>query len=139
MGSRSSPPHAPGSPGVSVFRRALADCLPAAATLGLALLLRHWVVEPTQLGHFCDPRPWEGWCAARTLVIESFVQQRIGWLALAAGVAGFVTGRRWLARLALAAGAFGLVLYAYEPSAIGALLGGVVLVRSSRPSSRASA
>lgn len=130
---------APGLPGAFALRRAVWACWPMALALVLALLLRHWVVEPANIAHFCDPQPWEGWCAGRTLVISSFVHQRIGWLALGAGLFAFATGRPGPARLALAAGAAGLVLYSYEPSAIGALLGGLVLVRSNRPSVRASA
>ncbi|MFP5407191.1 MAG: hypothetical protein ACLGHY_12930, partial [Gammaproteobacteria bacterium] len=89
--------------------------------------------------HFCDPQPWQGWCAGRTAVIMGFLHQRIGWLALALGVLAFLTSRRSLGQLALIVGAVGLVLYSYEPSAIGALLGALALVRSGRPSVRASA
>jgi hypothetical protein len=106
---------------------------------GLALLLRHRVVEPTSIAYVCDPRPWEGWCAARSLLVMSFMHQRIGWLALAVGIVAFASGRPGFARLALAAGAAGLVLYSYEPSAIGALLGGLVLVRKKSSSMRAIA
>ena len=139
MGSRHALPSTPGTPGVSVIRRFVADCWPAFVALGLAGLLRHWVIEPASFAHLCDPQPWHGWCAARTLVIQGFVHQRVGWLALAVGLLAFATGRRRLAQLALAAGSFGLVLYSYEPSAIGALLGGLVLVRNKRPSRCASA
>ena len=71
--------------------------LPALAGLGLALIVRHVVVEPTAIAHGCDLDPWAGWCAPRTVLIHSFVQQRIGWLAFAAGVASIVIRRssRW--------------------------------------------
>lgn len=129
---------APRQPGLRV-RRAIAVVLPTALALAAALVVRHWVVEPAALAHFCDPQPWQSWCAARTALIMGFVHQRIGWLALVLGILAFATSRRSLGQLALVTGALGLVLYSYEPSAIGALLGALALVRSGRPSVRASA
>lgn len=111
--------------------RLLRTLWPALLALALAWLARHLVVEPAAYAHACDPSPWAGWCAARTAIIRTFVHQEIGWLALAAGIAATVWRRRWLARVALAAGAAGLVLYSFEPSAVGALLGALVLARAS--------
>ena len=109
--------------------RLLRTLWPALLALTLAWLARHLVVEPAAYAHACDPSPWAGWCAARTAIIRVFVHQEIGWLALAAGMGATVWRRRWMARLALAAGAAGLVLYSFEPSAVGALLGALVLAR----------
>jgi hypothetical protein len=133
--SSGRPPRQPGSRA----RRAIAVALPTLLALAAALVVRHWVVEPAAVAHFCDPQPWQSWCAARTALIMGFVHQRIGWLALGFGVLAFATSRRSLGQLALVTGALGLVLYSYEPSAIGALLGALALVRSGRPSVRASA
>ena len=120
-------------------RRAAVVCLPTLLALAAALAVRHWVIEPAAVAHFCDPQPWEGWCAGRTAVVMSFVHQRIGWLALGLGALAFALSGRRLAHVALVTGALGLVLYSYEPAAIGALLGALALVRSGRPSVRASA
>jgi len=109
--------------------RLLRTLWPALLALAFAWLARHLVVEPAAYAHACDPSPWAGWCAARTAIIRTFVHQEIGWLALAAGIGATVWRRRWMARLALAAGAAGLVLYSFEPSAVGALLGALVLAR----------
>ncbi len=113
--------------------RALPAVLRRAAPFGIgvaiALLVRHLVVEPAPVAHLCDPAPWAGACALRTLVILGFTTQGIGWAALAAGLASTVLRARLLAQAALALGGAGLVLYSFAPSAFGALLGMLVLVR----------
>lgn len=102
---------------------------PAAIALVLALLARHLVVEPAHIAHACDPEPWAGWCAARTLLIVAFSTHAIGWISLGAGIAATLTRSRLAAQVALVAGSAGLVLYSFERSAFGALLGLLVLAR----------
>ena len=94
-----------------------------------ALALRFFAIEPSHLGHLCDPAPWSGWCAARTALIMAFRFQEIGWAALLVGVVATFVRRPWIGQLALALGLAGLVLYSYEPAVIGALLGALVLLR----------
>ncbi|HYF59646.1 MAG TPA: hypothetical protein VEA81_11895 [Burkholderiaceae bacterium] len=115
---------APPRPGL---RTALAV---AAAVLAVTLALRHFAVEPEAIAHACDPAPWTGACALRTALITTFVNQEVGWLALAAGALATVLRGPRLALLALACGAAGLVLYSYEPAGVGALLGLLVLARA---------
>lgn len=115
--------------GASRAKRALAYAAPVLLVLALALVLRHAVVEPAAIAHACEPAPWSGWCAGRTLLVLGFATQGIGWLALAAGVLATLRRGRRSAWLAVLAGAAGLVLYSFEPSAFGALLGLLVLVR----------
>jgi hypothetical protein len=100
--------------------------------LALALVLRVYAIEPSHIGHACDLSPWSGWCAARTALIMAFRFQELGWAALAAGIAATLLRRAWLGQLALALGLAGLVLYSYEPAAVGALLGALVLFRPRR-------
>ena len=59
--------------------------------------------------------------------------------ALAVAVLAFATAKALPARIALAAGLVGLILYSYEPSAVAVLLAALALVRSRRQSIRASA
>jgi hypothetical protein len=103
----------------------------ASIALSAALALRHGAIEPASIAHACDPAPWSGLCALRSLAVRLFLNQEIGWLALAAGVAASVLRGTRLATTALATGAAGLVLYSVEPAAVGALLGALVLVRAS--------
>lgn len=103
------------------------------SAFAVALALRHAVVEPAEFAHGCDPNPWTGWCAPRTLLLQTFVEQRVGWLALAAGVGALCSRRaprlqRWLVRVALVCGCAGLILYSYEPSAVGVLLAALSLI-----------
>jgi hypothetical protein len=100
-----------------------------------AYALRLLAIEPSHIGHACDPNPWSGWCAARTTLIMSFRFQEIGWAALAVGVVATFARRQWLGQVALALGFAGLVLYSYEPAVIGALLGALVIFRP-RPDPR---
>ncbi|RPH45966.1 MAG: hypothetical protein EHM87_04270 [Burkholderiales bacterium] len=90
-------------------------------------------MEPAAIAHACDPAPWSGACALRSAVILGFVNQEVGWFALAAGVLAMLLRGGRLAVLAVCAGLAGLVLYSYEPSAIGLLLGVLVLARSRAP------
>jgi hypothetical protein len=100
--------------------------------LAAAIALRLLVIEPSHIGHACDPAPWSGWCAARTALVMSFRFQEIGWAALVVGIVATFVRRRWLGQLALALGFAGLVLYSYEPAVVGALLGTLVIVRPRR-------
>lgn len=103
----------------------------AAVVALAALALRALAIEPAAIAHACDPAPWQGACAARTALLRTFVHQEIGWFAFAAGTVATVLRVPRLATVALAAGAAGLVLYSFEPAAVGALLGLLVLVRAS--------
>ncbi len=108
--------------------------------LALALALRFFAVEPSHLGHLCDPAPWSGWCAARTALVMAFRFQEIGWAALLVGLIATFVRRIWIGQLALALGFAGLVLYSYEPAVIGALLGVLALLRPApaRPAAHAA-
>jgi hypothetical protein len=107
--------------------------------LAAAIALRLLVIEPSHIGHACDPAPWSGWCAARTALVMSFRFQEIGWAALVVGIVATFVRRRWLGQLALALGFAGLVLYSYEPAVVGALLGTLVIVRPRRDLQRPGA
>lgn len=108
--------------------RLRAFALPLLA-LAVALALRVFVIEPSYIGHACDPEPWSGWCAARTALIMTFRFEEIGWVALVLGMLATFLRRAWLGQSALALGLAGLVLYSYEPAVIGALLGALVIFR----------
>ena len=130
-----SAPPSDASPRWTGARRAARRAAPSVLALAIALILRLAVVEPAAIAHACDPAPWAGWCAARTLLVHGFATQGIGWLSLAAGVIATLrrqprVAQRAIAQLALAAGSAGLVLYSFEPAAAGALLGLTALVRA---------
>lgn len=126
-------------PVVRALPAVLRQAAPFGGAVALALVVRHLVIEPAPIAHICDPDPWAGACAVRTLVLLAFVRQGIGWVAVAAGLVATLMRRRRLAQLALVAGGAGLVLYSFTLSAIGALLGLLVLARERRGPMQASA
>lgn len=133
----------PESLGAAPVVRALPGVARRAAPFGLAvalaLLVRHLVVEPAPIAHVCDPAPWAGACALRTIVVLSFVTQGLGWAAFVAGLGAIVARSTRLAQAALVLGGAGLVLYSFALSAFGALLGMLVLARHGGTPAQASA
>jgi hypothetical protein len=107
--------------------------LPLALVLGslaAAQGLRHGLVEPATLTAACDASPWQdARCALRTLTLQAFVQQRLGFAAL--GLALLATWLRWrpAALAALVPAAAGLVLYSSNLAAPALLLAALVCVR----------
>lgn len=97
----------------------------AAGAAALAAAARYRWVEPQEWSLLCDPAPWQPGCVGRSLVIQSFIDQRLAWVALGLALAAGLLRLRWLAAVALAAGTAGLVLYCAglgAPAALSALL-----------------
>ncbi len=113
--------------------RSLAPALAiAAVAVALASAARFGLVEPPAMAAACDPAPWEGACALRTLLVGAFHEARLGWAALALALLATVTRRRDVAGLALAAGCAGAVLYSAGASVPAALLAALVYARPPR-------
>lgn len=104
---------------------------------GLALLvvvlgLRYGVVEADLLPRDCSAgtEAAGAWpCGLKWLLVQTFHDQRVGWFSLGSGVLAFALSCRRLAWAAWMSGIAGLVLYSYDPAAVGVLLGLFVLVR----------
>ena len=108
--------------------------LSAALAAGISCaVIRYQLVEPVVWINTCAQNPWDGWCAMRSIAIELFVQQRIGWFAVALGLFGAVIRHRVLAGLGLITGTAAVLLYAAELGALGVLLGLLGLVGQSPP------
>jgi hypothetical protein len=102
----------------------------AAASLLLARLARHRLVEPADLTAACDAAPWSDLaCTLRTLVIQAFAAQRLALAALGCGLLATLTRSRALALAGLATGCAALVLYSVWLAAPAVLLAALVLVR----------
>ncbi len=98
--------------------------------LGAALWARHALVEPAGLTATCDAAPWQDTlCTLRSLVVQGFVQQRLGLLALLLALVAVATRWRWAAWPALASGSAALVLYCADIAAPAVLLAALVCVR----------
>lgn len=96
------------------------------------LALRYGVIEADLLPRDCsggaDAAPaWQ--CSLKWLLVHSFLDQRVGWLSLATGGLAFALSCRRLAWVGWLSGIAGLVLYSYDPAAVGVLLALFVLVR----------
>ena len=112
------------------LRVALIGLALAATALALAGLARSQLVEPAHWSAACDAAPWQGaWCAVRTALIEAFVSQRIGLVALAAAIGAAVLRNQPLAYAALGLGCGGLVLYSVSAAAPAVLVAALVLAR----------
>ena len=104
----------------------------SAVVLAAVLGIRYGLLEAGRLPTDCGGSLAEGvagWCGVKWLVIQSFLQQRLGWVSFACGVLAFTTRRRWAAWAGWLTGLGGLVLYSFDLAAIGALLSLLVLAR----------
>lgn len=103
-----------------------------AVTLGLALAARYGVMESDKLALACADGSGGFRCVLRSWLPQLFIHERLGWASLAAGLLAFGAGVKPAAWAGLVWGGTGLVLYAYDYSAVGALLSLLVLVRPQR-------
>lgn len=106
-----------------------------AAVLGLVLGLRYGALEAGIFPSNCGATLGEsvsGVCVAKWLLIQTFMQQRLGWLSLVLGLAAFALNRRPLAWGGWVSGLAGLVLYSFDLSAVGAVLSLIVLARGTQ-------
>lgn len=109
---------------------------------GVAMGLRYGLMQSDSLAAACVHG--EGLaCNLRHWLPQLFIQDRIGYVSLALAVVAWLTSRlggsaqvaraRPLAWVGLALGVMGLVLYAYDPAAVGALLSLVILASGREP------
>ena len=95
----------------------------AIVVLGAAFAVRHGLLESGVLPRDCSlAEAHRGLCVFKTVLVESFLQQRVGWFSLACGLCAFALGCRRLAWAGWLSGLAGLVFYSYDPAAVGGLL-----------------
>lgn len=106
-----------------------ASVVAGAVVAAAALWLRYGLLEAGSLPRDCSlaDAPVAA-CAFKTALVQSFLDQRLGWVSLVLGALAFVLTCRRLAWAGWLAGVAGLVLYSQDPAAIGALLALLVLV-----------
>ena len=107
-----------------------AAAVAVAAAVAAAIAFRHQVVEPSAVGLVCDAGGGPWWCGLRAVVIALFSNGALGLASLIAGLLAHVLDRRWLALVALVAGAAGLVLYNADTGAAGFVIGLLHAVRA---------
>lgn len=91
-------------------------------SLGYALYLRYLVVEQTSVGLACQGGLTTWLCATRQLVTTLFTYSVFGWLAVAAAAVHLLRPTLSVFALAIAATAFGLVLYNGSTASLAASL-----------------
>src|SRR5712672_114542 len=100
-----------------------------AVTTTLMLLVRFFIVEPEEIATLCAAH-MPGWkCLVRDTAVFGFLHNVYGWTALLAAAFATIARWRWLALLAILAGVAGAVLYTFELSGVGLLLGALVWVQ----------
>lgn len=100
-----------------------------AATFGLCAWSRFTLVEPAELGFFCDSGGHSIECQVRWIVIQVF-SHGLGYVALFLGLLALLTRSGFAGFMATLAGAAGLVLYNWDHSAVAFLLGAMTLARA---------
>ncbi len=111
----------------SIQRCAVAALIIAIA-MGLAAAARYGLVEPAHHTAYCDSGGIGVACEVRRLVIQAFVNERLGWAAWAMAAIAMLTPARWrrlrgaATGATLATGSAGLALYTAELCAPAVLL-----------------
>lgn len=119
-------------------RRAATAIAVCTLAFSLAAGARYLLIEPAHITFQCDGGSSEAWCTVRSWIIQAFVHQRIGWVALALASAALVIGWLWMTALALFIACAGLILYTTELCAPAALLALIVIVRRGHNTTAAS-
>lgn len=104
------------------------------SALALAAAARFYLIEPADMRHLCDGGASEARCLIRAWIIQSFVHERIGWVALTIACIATLTQWRSFATAALFLACAGLILYTTELCALAALLSVMVLTRQGHAS-----
>ncbi len=99
-------------------------------SLALSLWVRSQLIEQSELGFFCDGGGQTPTCKIRWLIIQSFNTQGLGYFALFLGSLATLTRSAFISLLAGIVGVSGLVLYSWDYSAAGFLLGVLTLARA---------
>jgi hypothetical protein len=100
------------------------------ASLGFSLWARYSLVEQNELGFFCEGGGATGLCSLRWFIVQSFHTYSLGYFGLFLGLLATVTRSGLMGLMAGMAGVAGLVLYTWDYSALGFLLGVLALARA---------
>ena len=98
--------------------------------LGYALYLRYLGIENTQLGLACDAGLGTAICLIRNAAYTAGGHLVFGWFEFGAALLNFIRPSLLLFAIALAATAFGLVLYG---AGLAGLAGGLLIMSFARP------
>lgn len=91
--------------------------------------IRFYLVEPDEMAMYCVSHYADYLCRLRTAAINGFSRHLFGEISLAAAVLAAVGALRYFALIALFSGLAGMILYDFQLSALGFLLGMLVFAR----------
>lgn len=101
-----------------------------AVLLAIVLGVRYGLLENGVLPRDClAPGSPAAPCAFKAVLVQSFLHQRLGWASLVFGALAFAFGWRKAAWAGWILGLAGLILYSFDPAAVGAMLSLLVLAR----------
>jgi hypothetical protein len=121
--------------------------LSVALWCGLSLLaaafVRYAWIEAVDVAAHCDAGAGGLVCTLRAWIIQTFIHQRLGWVAMVLAALAYALSSVWAAGVALFLACAGLVLYSTELSAPAALLAALVFAKvgqaATRPKLKSSA
>lgn len=109
----------------SVIKVVLLCLLGAAAFMALRLYL----IQPEAVAQHCVLYDTEFLCRVRTAAVHGFTRGLYGIIAVGAAALAVIGGLRYFALIAMLAGLAGVVLYDFDLSALGLLVGALVFAR----------
>src|ERR1700749_3488128 len=98
--------------------------------LGYALYLRYFAIQNTSIGLACDAGLGTSICVIRKAAYTFGAHSVFGWIAFGAALINLARPSAVMFTLALAASAFGLVLY---NAGLAGIAAGLLLIRFARP------
>jgi len=100
------------------------------AMLAVAILVRSLLIEQNELGFYCDAGGVSTTCKIRWLIVQSFNHSGLGYFGLFLGLLAVVTRSGFIGLCAGLVSMAGLILYNWDYSAVGFLLGALTLARA---------
>ncbi|MES1196949.1 MAG: hypothetical protein ABUL58_08390 [Steroidobacter sp.] len=116
-------------PSTFLLRNLLALLLITSITIALLLVVRFLLVEPDEVAMACSGQVIAFSCKIRNAAIYGFAHHLFGPVSLVAALLAWVGALRLFALVAIVAGIAGMVLYDFDLSGFGMLLGVVLYLR----------
>lgn len=112
-----------------MYRSILKIALIVLAGAAVLVSIRIFLVEPDEMARQCIADYTTYLCRLRKATINGFAQHLFGEISLAAALLAAIGALRYFALIAMLSGLAGVILYDFEWSAVGLLLGALVFAR----------
>jgi hypothetical protein len=118
-----------------MWNRVIKVLVIAAVLAAVMQTIRLLLIEPDAIALLCESGAAHWQCQLRDVVIQGFARHLYGPISIVAVLIAGFSGKRVFAVLAMIFGMAGAVFYDFDLAAVGLLLGALLLVRNSNPSS----